>query len=43
MSFKNIVAVIVLVLVFSGCSAKEFKEGAKGIGNDISKVFEVRE
>ena len=43
MYLKNIVAVIVLVLVFGGCSAKEFKEGANGIGNDISKLFEVRE
>lgn len=43
MRLKNIVAVIGFVLIFSGCSAKEFKEGAKGIGNDISKLFEVRE
>jgi len=43
MSLKNIVVVIGLILVFGGCSAKEFKEGANGIGNDISKLFEVRE
>ena len=43
MNIKNIIAVAALVLVFSGCSAKEFKEGANGIGNDISKLFEVRE
>ena len=43
MNFKNIVVVVGLVLVFNGCSAKEFKEGANGIGNDISKLFEVRE
>ena len=43
MSFKNIVLVVGLALVFSGCSAKEFKKGANDIGNDISKIFEVRE
>jgi len=43
MVLKNIVAVFGLVLVFSGCSAKEFNEGANDIGNDISKLFEVRE
>ena len=43
MFFKNMVLVIGLVTLFSGCSAKEFKEGANDIGNDISKLFEVRE
>jgi len=42
MFVKNIVLVIGLVVLFSGCSAKEFKEGANDIGNDISKLFEVR-
>ncbi len=43
MFFKNIVAVFSVILALSGCSGKEFKEGANGIGNDISKLFEVRE
>ena len=42
MFVKNIVLMIGLVVLFSGCSAKEFKEGANDIGNDISKLFEVR-
>ncbi len=41
--YKNIILVIGLVTVFSGCSAKEFKKGANDIANDISKLFEVRE
>lgn len=32
-----------LILIFGGCAEKEFKEGVNGIGNDISKLFEVRE
>lgn len=32
-----------VLFLFGGCSAKEFNEGAKGIANDISKLFEVRE
>ncbi len=42
MLLKNIVLVIGLVTLLSGCSAKEFKEGANDIGNDISKLFDVR-
>lgn len=42
MNLKNIVLVVGFILAFSGCSAKEFEEGANDIGNDISKVFEVR-
>lgn len=32
-----------LVLIFGGCAEKEFKKGANDIGNDISKLFKVRE
>ena len=32
-----------LILIFCGCAEKEFKDGANGIANDISKIFEVRE
>ena len=32
-----------LVLMLSGCTAKEFEDGAAGIGDDVSKLFEVRE
>ena len=39
---KNTVLTIGLVFIFSGCSAKEFEEGANGIGDDVSKLFEVR-
>ncbi|WP_281276912.1 hypothetical protein [Sulfurimonas crateris] len=28
------------LLIFLGCSAKEFKEGAEGIKNDITNAFE---
>ena len=42
-TFRNMVLATFVVLVFSGCSAKEFEEGANDIGNDISKIFEVRE
>ncbi|EQB39135.1 hypothetical protein M947_08215 [Sulfurimonas hongkongensis] len=31
---------ILLLLVLGGCSSKEFSDGAKDIGNDISKLFE---
>lgn len=27
-------------LLLSGCSSKEFSDGAKDIGNDVSKLFE---
>jgi hypothetical protein len=40
---KNTALIIGLVLIFSGCSAKEFEKGANDIGDDISKLFEVRE
>jgi len=40
---KNILCSVALILVLSGCTSKEFKDGAKGIGNDLSKLFEVRE
>ena len=40
---KNVMLIIGLALLVSGCSAKEFEEGANGIGDDISKLFEVRE
>lgn len=43
MVLKNVMLIIGLVLIFSGCSAKEFEKGANDIGNDISKLFEVRE
>lgn len=44
---KLLFFIISLVLMLTGCSQKEFTDGAKGIGNDISnfgdKLFEVRE
>lgn len=43
MSLKNIIVIVGFVLLFSGCSAKEFEKGANDISNDISKLFEVRE
>ena len=41
--FRNVVMATFVVLVFSGCSAKEFNEGVEGITEDVSKLFEVRE
>lgn len=32
-----------MVLIFGGCTQKEFNKGANDIGNDISRLFEVRE
>ena len=43
LSMNNLALVTLLVLIISGCSAKEFEKGAKDIENDISKIFEVRE
>ena len=37
------VVLVSLILVFSGCTAKEFEKGARDIGKDLSKLFEVRE
>jgi len=37
---KFIVLGTFLALLLGGCSAKEFNEGAEGIANDISNVFE---
>lgn len=41
--FRNIVLVVGLVLIVSGCSTKEFNEGVDSITDDTSKLFEVRE
>ena len=36
---KNIIlATLVALSIFTGCSAKEFNEGVESIGNDISDV-----
>ncbi|MFT7860357.1 MAG: membrane lipoprotein lipid attachment site-containing protein [Sulfurimonas sp.] len=36
---KQIIFSILTLFLLSGCSAKEFKEGADGIANDISNAF----
>ncbi len=43
MVLKNIMLAAGLFVILSGCSAKEFEKGANDIGDDISKLFEVRE
>lgn len=40
---KYFLAAVVIILLFGGCSAKEFNEGVDDIGKDVSKLFEVRE
>jgi hypothetical protein len=39
---KYFLAAVSMILLFGGCSAKEFNEGADDIGKDVSKLFEVR-
>ena len=36
----SFVLATVLVIIFAGCSAKEFNEGVDSITGDVSKVFE---
>ncbi len=40
---KYFLTVVSMIVLFGGCSAKEFNEGADSIGKDVSKLFEVRE
>lgn len=37
---KNLFLTFLLLIVFAGCSAKEFNEGVDSITSDISRVFE---
>lgn len=37
---KNLVLIGLIVMIFGGCSAKEFNEGVDSVTGDISKVFE---
>ncbi|WP_373001134.1 hypothetical protein [Sulfurimonas sp.] len=37
---KFIIVSIFAILLFNGCSAKEFNEGVDSVTSDISKVFE---
>lgn len=34
---------ILFLIVFAGCSAKEFSDGTNDIANDISRLFEPTE
>ncbi len=36
----SFVLAALLVMIFAGCSAKEFNEGVDSVTGDISKVFE---
>lgn len=40
---RNILCVIALILAISGCTSKEFEDGAHGMGNDVKELFKVRE
>ncbi len=35
-----IIVAFMAMIMIGGCTAKEFKDGANGIANDISNVFE---
>lgn len=37
---KTIFLTIITLVIFSGCSAKEFNEGLDSIGTDITNAFE---
>ncbi|MCW8895285.1 MAG: hypothetical protein OQK48_05780 [Sulfurimonas sp.] len=37
---KNLFLILSLILVFTGCSTKEFNEGVDSITSDISRLFE---
>ena len=37
---KSLVLISLMVIIFGGCSAKEFNEGVDSITGDISKTFE---
>lgn len=37
---RALLLALITLSIFAGCSAKEFKEGAQGIGSDISNAFE---
>ena len=37
---KNLFLTLSLILVFAGCSTKEFNEGVDSITGDVSRLFE---
>ncbi len=37
---KSLVLISLMLIIFGGCSAKEFNEGVKSITGDISKTLE---
>jgi len=40
---KNSILIACIVLLLSACSAKEFETGIHQAGEDLEKLFEVRE
>lgn len=37
---KNLLLTLSLILVFAGCSVKEFNEGVDSVTDDVSRLFE---